>query len=125
MSFGKRQTGFGKRGGPRAQPGALRAPQPSDNRRSERIPGFKNGKILTRRGAGYDCVVRNTSQHGCLVTLIEAEALPETVKVRLDMFSPERPARVVWRDQGVAGLEFLDVAAAPPVAAPQTGFGRG
>jgi len=98
---------FGKQPSAKRPPGAVAKLCPSDKRRSERHTTFKNGKIILRDRSVIDCIVRNDSEHGCLVTAIGAESLPDEVMIQLDMLSGHRPARVAWRDQGVAGLEFL------------------
>jgi len=99
--------GFGKR---KAAPGA-QAPQrltrPTDKRTDERAPAFRKAKLFISGNTELECAVRDVSDHGCMVSLLGAETLPDQVTIRLDPATPRRTARVVWREGRDAGLEFL------------------
>ena len=107
MAANVKEPLFGKRPGVDTAPGKRKNARPSDKRRADRVIGFKNGKLILPNGPAADCIVRNYSEYGCLITFVGAELLPETLSIRMDLLSPPQPARVVWRDQGVAGLEFV------------------
>jgi PilZ domain len=98
-TFGKRKT---------ASSGAApKLTRPTDKRGSDRTAAFKNAKVFIGGHTALDCAVRNLNQEGCMVSLLGAENLPDEVTIRLDPSQPRRRARVAWRDQNDAGLQFL------------------
>lgn len=100
-SFGKRATKSAK-----VTPRET-APNPSDKREQGRAAAFKNAKLILRDQSVVECITRNVSDKGCLVSAVGAENLPDELNIRLSPLSEPLRAKVVWRDKGEAGLEFL------------------
>lgn len=96
--FGKRPTP------PRGGGGA----NPDDKRRSGRAATFKNAHIVLSDHKKIDCIARNVSAGGCMITVIGAEHLPDRLTIKLDPVSGARAAEIVWRAKGEAGLKFID-----------------
>lgn len=86
-----------------------RAPQPDagDRRQAGRASTYKNAQITLSDHTEVDCIARNVSADGCLIAFIGAEHLPDLLTIRLDPTKDLRPAQVVWRAQGEAGLKFF------------------
>lgn len=85
-------------------------PDGSERRVAPRTRTLKRAKILfNNRFSTYDCIVRNISATGALLTIDEAAHLPKTFEVRIGD-DPERPAKLVYRRGMLAGIRFLDVA---------------
>ncbi len=99
--FGKRAVASGK-----VEP-KPRLTKPGDKREQDRTPVFKNGKIILSDHSIVECVARNFSEKGCLISAAGAENLPQEVVFQLDAISRPRRAKVIWREQGEVGLEFL------------------
>lgn len=59
----------------------------------------------------FECIVRNLSEKGAMLSLGETFALPSTFVVRLDGMAP-RTAQVRWRTTSSVGVEFVGTAAA-------------
>jgi len=100
-SFGKRVTKSAKIA-PRET-----IPDPNDKRELGRAAAFKNAKLILRNNSVIECITRNVSDKGCLISAVGAENLPDEVCIRLSPLSEPLNAKVVWRDKGEAGLEFL------------------
>ena len=98
-TFGKRSAAKGS-----AQ---TKPARPKDKRQGDRTASFKNGQIFIGANKVLDCAVRNISNEGCMISLFGAENLPDEIKVSVTLGQPRRKARVTWRDQQDAGLEFL------------------
>ncbi|NOX94440.1 MAG: PilZ domain-containing protein [Alphaproteobacteria bacterium] len=97
---------FGKR--PAAKGSAPPKPtRPTDKRQGERTASFKSGQVFIGANKALDCAVRNLSKEGCMISLFGAENLPDDVEISVTLGQPRRKARVTWRDQQDAGLEFL------------------
>ncbi len=100
-SFGKRAT-KSARITPREA-----VPDPNDKREKDRAAAFKSAKLILRDHSVIECITRNVSDKGCLISAIGAENLPDEVCIRLSPLSEPLNAKVVWRDKGEAGLEFV------------------
>ncbi len=100
-SFGKRATKSAKIT-PRET-----IPNPNDKREGGRTAAFKNTKVILRDHSVVECITRNVSEKGCLISAVGAENFPDEVRIRLSPLSEPLRAKVVWRDKGEAGLEFL------------------
>lgn len=84
-------------------------PDGSERRVAPRTRTLKRAKILfNNRFSTYDCIVRNISATGALLTLDETAHLPKTFDVRIGD-DPERPGKLVYRRGMLAGIRFLDV----------------
>ena len=86
-------------------------PQDEPERRvAPRIRTLKRGKVIFNdRFSTFDCIVRNISATGALLTIDEAAHLPKLFEVRIGE-EAERPAKLVYRRGVLAGIRFLDVA---------------
>ena len=91
------------------------SPEPtkeSDRRIAPRVKMLKRGKIFfNNMSSTFDCIVRNASASGALLTLDESAHLPHEFLVRIGDEKGSRPARLVYRRGALAGIRFLDVAA--------------
>lgn len=108
----------------------------AERRVAPRTRTLKRAKILfNNRFSTYDCIVRNISATGALLTIDDAAHLPKTFEVRIGD-EPERPAKLVYRRGMLAGIRFLDViseeeeqaqfdARATPAAQETSDFGPG
>ena len=58
----------------------------------------------------YDvkCVIRDVSKTGCRIVSGQLDDLPETIKLLPEGFSKPVFGRIVWRDEKIAGVHFLD-----------------
>lgn len=79
-----------------------------ERRQSFREPTFKAGEVILEDGTALDCVVRNVSDTGCLVKLENANALPEEIRIRIDLGKPPRQAQIIWRSTSLAGAMFTN-----------------
>jgi hypothetical protein len=84
-------------------------PDGSERRVAQRTRTLKRAKILfNNRFSTFDCIVRNISATGALLTIDDAAHLPKTFEVLIGD-DPERPAKLVYRRGMLAGIRFLDV----------------
>lgn len=91
-------------------------PSPSSDDAERRIAPrtrtLKRAKILfNNHFSTYDCIVRNISSTGALLTLDEAVHLPKTFEIRVGDDKELRPAQLIYRRGMFAGIHFLDVEA--------------
>ena len=83
----------------------------SERRVAPRSRIFKRAQILTNnRFSTVDCIVRNISATGALLTIDPAVPLPKEFEVRIGEDASIRPAKLVYRREMFAGIHFLDVA---------------
>lgn len=80
------------------------------DRRSETRHRVYYGGVLTFnvRCSTLACVVRNFSDSGAKVEFDGTALLPDRIDVTIERRGLSRPARLMWRDQAVAGLAFDD-----------------
>ncbi|KQT50852.1 hypothetical protein ASG43_06215 [Aureimonas sp. Leaf454] len=84
-------------------------PDGSERRVAQRTRTLKRAKILfNNRFSTFDCIVRNISSTGALLTIDDAAHLPKVFEVRIGD-EAERPAKLVYRRGMLAGIRFLDV----------------
>jgi len=78
-----------------------------DRRKTERSETRKIARIvhqnLTRVA---ECVVRNESTDGVLLELPEAAVIPVVFYLEIPADKVCHPAKVIWRDGGLAGVRF-------------------
>ncbi|GGD20118.1 PilZ domain-containing protein [Aureimonas glaciei] len=85
-------------------------PDGSERRVAPRVRTLKRAKILfNNRYSTFDCIVRNISSTGALLTIDEAAHLPKVFDISIGDEKMERPARLVYRRGMLAGIRFLDV----------------
>ncbi|SMC93353.1 PilZ domain-containing protein [Fulvimarina manganoxydans] len=71
---------------------------------------LKRAKIIFNQGFSiFDCVVRNISATGALLTLAESVHMPKEFQIKIGE-EPPRPAKLVYRRTMFAGIRFLDMA---------------
>lgn len=81
----------------------------SERRVAPRTRTLKRGKILSNnRFSTYDCIVRNISATGALLTIDPAVPLPKEFEIRIGEEEAIRPAKLVYRRELFAGIHFLD-----------------
>ncbi|MET0257019.1 MAG: PilZ domain-containing protein [Methylobacterium sp.] len=82
----------------------------SERRVAPRVRTLKRAQILfNNRFSTLDCVVRNISATGALLTIDAAAPLPRTFEIRVGDEEAIRPAKLVYRRELFAGIHFLDV----------------
>ncbi|MCB8838199.1 PilZ domain-containing protein [Aurantimonas sp. VKM B-3413] len=82
-----------------------------ERRVAPRMRVLKRGKVIFNNGfSTFDCVVRNVSATGALLTLAESAHLPKEFSIRIGEEKDARPAKLVYRRSMFAGIRFLDVA---------------
>ncbi|WP_156381486.1 PilZ domain-containing protein [Aurantimonas sp. Leaf443] len=82
----------------------------SERRVAQRVRTLKRGKVVFNNGfSTFDCIVRNISATGALLTIDEAAHLPKEFFIRIGEDRDARPARLVYRRGLLAGIRFLDV----------------
>ena len=83
-------------------------PDGSERRVAPRTRTLKRAQVLfNNRFSTFDCIVRNVSATGALLTIDASAHLPKTFDVRIGD-EPERPAKLVYRRGILAGIHFLD-----------------
>lgn len=96
-----------------ARPAACDIPDPPPKksrrveRKEQREKTFRFGRVFVRKDIAYKCIVRDISPSGARVTLEGRFELPDIVLLRIDQSAFARKARVAWRLDEEAGLEFL------------------
>ncbi|MBB3949753.1 PilZ domain-containing protein [Aureimonas jatrophae] len=81
----------------------------NERRVAPRARTLKRGKILSNnRFSTYDCIVRNISATGALLTIDPAVPLPKEFEIRIGEDDAIRPAKLVYRRELFAGIHFLD-----------------
>ncbi|HEX2018652.1 MAG TPA: PilZ domain-containing protein [Aurantimonas sp.] len=87
-------------------------PDGSERRVAPRMRTLKRAKIIFNGGfSTFDCILRNISATGALLTIDEAAHLPKQFEIRIGEERDERPAKLVYRRGMFAGIRFLDIAA--------------
>ena len=92
---------------------AVAQPNPDETERrvAPRTRIFKRAQILfNNRFSTVDCIVRNISATGALLTIDMAVPLPKEFEFRIGDEDQIRPAKLVYRRELFAGIHFLDVA---------------
>ena len=82
----------------------------AERRVAVRVRTLKRAKVFfNNRYSTYDCVVRNISATGALLTLGASVPLPRSFEIRIGDDREERPARLVYRRGVLAGIRFADL----------------
>ncbi|WP_185985060.1 PilZ domain-containing protein [Aureimonas mangrovi] len=91
--------------------GTIAAEEHDERRVSPRLRTLKRARVLfNNRFSTIDCVVRNVSKTGALLTVDTAVHLPKTFEVMITGDNNLRPAKLVYRRETFAGIHFLDAA---------------
>ncbi|MEF2553066.1 PilZ domain-containing protein [Aurantimonas sp. A2-1-M11] len=89
-------------------------PDDSERRVAPRMRTLKRAKVVFNGGySTFDCIVRNISATGALLTIDDAAHLPKEFQIRIGEAQDERPARLVYRRAMFAGIRFLDIEPGP------------
>ncbi|WAJ26477.1 PilZ domain-containing protein [Antarcticirhabdus aurantiaca] len=87
----------------------------SERRVAQRFRTLKRAKILFNNNfSTFDCIVRNISATGALLTLDEAVHLPREFNIRIGEEKTVHFAKLVYRRGMFAGIHFLDADASAP-----------
>ena len=90
----------------------------SERRVAPRMRTLKRAQILfNNRFSTIDCILRNISATGALLTVDPSVPLPKSFEIRLGEDEATRPAKLVYRREMFAGIHFLDVQEEEPAAA--------
>ena len=90
----------------KADPEAIDLAAIEERRADLRRPTFKAGEVRFE-GRSVPCIVRNVSEHGCLLKFEQASAIPDIVEIRIDLDKPARLAEIIWRSTTLAGAMFF------------------
>jgi hypothetical protein len=78
-----------------------------ERRTTQRIRTFKGGAILFGNAPAVECIVRNLSDKGALLTLDSTYAIPDSFTVLMRPEIRKRNCQVVWRVQDRLGVQFV------------------
>ncbi len=82
--------------------------------RAERMRSLLRARMIFNEGRStLDCVVRNMSATGARIEISDSIALPEVFDLHIPHKGRKRAARLMWRDNGVIGAEFVDKGEGP------------
>ena len=85
-------------------------PDGSERRVAPRMRTLKRAKIVFNNGySTFDCIVRNISATGALLTIDEAAHLPKVFEILIGEQGERRPAKLVYRRGMFAGIRFRDI----------------
>ena len=83
-------------------------PATTEQRRNQRHRTLKAGTIsFHHQWASIDCVVRDWSETGAVLTIANQTGIPETFDLMIPKDAVKRPCRVVWRSVNRIGVSFL------------------
>ena len=78
-----------------------------ERRLIQRSRTYLGGQIVFyRRRCTIDCVVRNMSQNGAKIVFSSTAGVPGEFDVAIRHKGESRRARIVWRNETEAGIEF-------------------
>ncbi len=81
-----------------------------ERRSAPRMRVLKRAKVIFNRGfSTFDCIVRNISATGALLTIDDSVQLPKEFRIRIGEEQAIRPAELIYRRSMFAGIRFLDV----------------
>lgn len=76
--------------------------------RAEREPHFRNGVLLLPGGQRLSVIIKNLSDTGARIDFFVKTELPGEVVLNEPTLKLMTRARVVWANEGAAGLEFIE-----------------
>ena len=80
-----------------------------ETRKNERIRSLLGARVIFNNGASTcDCIIRNFSTAGARLEIADSLALPTEFNLDLPHKGRLYRARIVWRGDGLVGIEFLD-----------------
>ncbi|MEL7128825.1 MAG: hypothetical protein AAGK23_04700 [Pseudomonadota bacterium] len=89
------------------------APEPEEaeeqipERIGDREPSFKYATIKLQSGARLKAIAVDLDSHGMRARFLSKESLSDIVHVSVNGVCSQQLARVAWRDQKDAGLQFI------------------
>ena len=82
----------------------------AERRIAPRMRVLKRAKIVFNNGfSTFDCIVRNISATGALLTIDDSVQLPKDFRMRIGDEPTLRPAELIYRRSMFAGIRFLDI----------------
>jgi PilZ domain-containing protein len=90
-------------------------PCPSPIREPEQeLRAYPRARVFKGAVISYDdhhftipCTVRNISEGGALLQILEKLVVPDTFVLLIELDSVETDCKVIWRHEDVIGVEFL------------------
>ena len=80
-----------------------------ERRKVQRNRTFLGGSIgFNRRRSTFDCLVRNFSAEGAMLSLTHAAIVPDAFDLTIPQTGRGFRARLVWRGEDAAGVAFAD-----------------
>jgi hypothetical protein len=79
-----------------------------DRRRSARLRSYLGGRIDFAWNGAMDCLVRNTSSEGALLTFSNTLSVGDTFDLTIPRQGRTRRVRMAWRQPEAMGVRFLD-----------------
>jgi hypothetical protein len=85
-----------------------------ERRRHVRSRVVEVGRIDTGASALTSCIIRDRTAFGARIMVADAQALPDRILLVIYPAASTTWARVVWRGEGLCGVEFLPDPIEPP-----------
>jgi hypothetical protein len=79
-----------------------------ERRTTQRRRVLKAGTIAFGQAAGIDCVVKNMSEKGALLSVTTSVGIPDSFTLLIPHDQLQRPVRVIWRRAQSVGVVFED-----------------
>jgi hypothetical protein len=78
----------------------------SSERRRQRLKTFKGGAIIYGLVPPVDCIVRNLSDTGAAIQLVDPASTPDAFQLLIKPEMIKRTCNVVWRSETRIGVRF-------------------
>lgn len=80
----------------------------TDKRLERRRKVFMQASVCAMDGTQIvECSIQDTSRLGCKIISDELELIPDELVLSIHGLGETFVGRVVWRDGGIAGIEFI------------------
>ena len=79
----------------------------AERRKSGRSRVLKSAKLILKRSAIIDCLVRNLTNTGARIQIANTVDLPKDFEMTFDGGYSIRPCRLGWRTVTETGVEFV------------------
>jgi hypothetical protein len=88
-----------------------------EGRRAARVRTFLEARVSYSDGAiSTPCTVNQLSEVGARINIAKTFTLPDTFEITIPQRNVTRRAKLVWRRDELAGIDFIDASAGQPVA---------
>lgn len=88
-----------------------------ERRQAQRLRTYLAGQInFHARCSRLECLVRNMSLNGARLIFPRPAAIPDTFNVAIPQRNEIRRARIIWRNEKEAGIEFVDAETATVIS---------